>query len=121
MVLYGRRDRRTFAADSSGAQSKQSQSPGGHMKGTQQLHNIGQSLWLDSMTRGLLTSGTLARYISDFSLSGLTSNPTIFDHAIRNGSYYDEAIRRKAAAGKSGEALFLELALEDLTQAADLF
>jgi transaldolase len=91
------------------------------MKGTQQLHNIGQSLWLDSMTRGLLTSGTLGRYISDFSLSGLTSNPTIFDHAIRNGGYYDEAIRRKAAAGKSGEALFLELALEDLTQAADLF
>ncbi|MEO8626472.1 MAG: transaldolase [Betaproteobacteria bacterium] len=91
------------------------------MKPTQQLHDLGQRLWLDNITRGLLTSGTLSRYISEFSLSGLTSNPTIFDQAIKNSGFYDEAIRRKAAAGKSGEDLFLELALEDLTQAADLF
>jgi transaldolase len=91
------------------------------MKATQQLHELGQSLWLDNITRGLLTSGTLARYIRDFSVTGLTSNPTIFDKAIRESSFYDAAIHEKAAAGKSGEALFFELALEDLTQAADLF
>ncbi len=88
---------------------------------TQQLHDLGQSLWLDNMTRGLLTSGTLSRYIQDFAVTGLTSNPTIFDHAIKNGDFYDEAIRKKNLAGKSGEALFFELALEDLVQAADLF
>ncbi|MDO8313094.1 MAG: transaldolase [Sideroxyarcus sp.] len=91
------------------------------MKATQQLHDLGQSLWLDNNTRELLTSGTLARYISQFSVTGLTSNPTIFDHAIKDGDFYDDAIRKKALAGKSGEALFFELALEDLIQAADLF
>ncbi|MHB1331975.1 MAG: transaldolase [Sulfuriferula sp.] len=91
------------------------------MKATQQLHDLGQSLWLDNITRELLTSGTLARYISELSVTGLTSNPTIFEHAIKDGDFYDTAIRQKALAGKSGEALFFELALEDLTQAADLF
>ena len=91
------------------------------MKTTRKLHELGQRLWLDNMTRGLLTSGTLRRYIDEFSVSGLTSNPTIFDKAIGEGGLYDAAIRRKTAEGKSGEALFLELALEDLTQAADLF
>ncbi len=91
------------------------------MKTTQQLHDLGQSLWLDNITRELLTSGTLGRYISELSITGLTSNPTIFDHAIRNADTYDAAIQEKTLAGKSGEALFFELALEDLTQAADLF
>ena len=91
------------------------------MKATQQLHDLGQSLWLDNITRGLLTSGTLARYISELSVTGLTSNPTIFEHAIRNSDFYDDAIRKKALAGKSGEELFFELALEDLSRAADLF
>lgn len=91
------------------------------MKTTQQLHDLGQSLWLDNITRDLLTSGTLDRYIRELSITGLTSNPTIFDHAIRNADAYDVAIREKAVAGKSDEALFFELALEDLTQAADLF
>src|SRR5690606_41257949 len=89
------------------------------MNPTQQLHALGQSLWLDNITRELLTSGTLARYIKEFTVTGLTSNPSIFDHAIRNSDFYDAGIRKKAAAGKSGEALFFELALEDLTQAAD--
>jgi transaldolase len=91
------------------------------MKATQLLHDLGQSLWLDNITRELLTNGTLARYISELSVTGLTSNPTIFDHAIQQGDSYDDAIRSKAFAGKSGEVLFFELALEDLTQAADLF
>jgi transaldolase len=91
------------------------------MNATLELHELGQSLWLDNITRGLLGSGTLARYIRDLSVTGLTSNPTIFDNAIREGERYGEAIREKAAAGKSGEALFFELALEDLTQAADAF
>ena len=91
------------------------------MKATQQLHDLGQSLWLDNITRDLLSNGTLRRYIADFAITGLTSNPTIFDQAIRTGSAYDADIRRKTREGKSGEALFLELALEDLTQAADLF
>ena len=90
------------------------------MKPTQQLHDLGQSLWLDNITRELLTSGTLARYISELSVTGLTSNPTIFDQAIQKGNFYDDAIRKKTLAGKSGEALFFELALEDLIQAADL-
>jgi len=91
------------------------------MKTTQQLHDLGQSLWLDNITRGLLMDGTLGRYLSDFSITGLTSNPTIFDKAIKDSVFYDDAIRQKTAEGKSGEALFFELALEDLTQAADLF
>lgn len=91
------------------------------MKATQKLHNLGQSLWLDNITRGLLTSGTLRRYIQEFSITGLTSNPTIFDHAINNSHDYDDAISQKVEEGKSGEALFFELALEDLRQAADSF
>ena len=91
------------------------------MNATQQLHDLGQSLWLDNITRGLLTSGTLGRYIRELAVTGLTSNPSIFDHAIKNGNFYDDAIRNKANEGKSGEDLFFELALEDLTQAADLF
>ena len=91
------------------------------MKATRQLHDLGQSLWLDNITRGLLTDGTLRRYIREFSVTGLTSNPTIFDKAIEEGSFYDAAIRQKAADGKSGEALFFELALADLMEAADLF
>lgn len=91
------------------------------MKATQQLHDLGQSLWLDNITRGLLSSGTLGRYISELSVTGLTSNPTIFDQAIANADFYNAAIHQKALAGKTGEALFFELALEDLGQAADLF
>ena len=91
------------------------------MKGTQRLQELGQSLWLDNISRGLLNDGTLQRYVRDFSVTGLTSNPAIYDHAIRDGTFYDGAIRRKAAEGKSAEALFFELALEDLTRAADLF
>ena len=91
------------------------------MNAAQRLHDLGQSLWLDNISRGLLVSGTLQRYLRDFAVTGLTSNPTIFDHAIRNTSFYDDAIRDQAAAGKSAEALFLDLALEDLTAAADLF
>jgi transaldolase len=94
---------------------------GEKMKATQQLHDLGQSLWLDNITREMLTSGTLSRYISELSVTGLTSNPTIFDNAIKNSDFYDDAIRQKTLAGKSGEALFFELALEDLIQAADLF
>jgi transaldolase len=91
------------------------------MNPTRRLHDLGQSLWLDNMTRGLLSSGTLARYMSELSITGLTSNPTIFDHAIEGEAFYDEAIHRKTRQGVSGEALFFELALEDLVQAADLF
>jgi transaldolase len=91
------------------------------MKPTQRLHDSGQSIWLDNITRDLLTTGKLKRYIDELSVTGLTSNPTIFDHAIKNSSGYDDVIRHKLAHGKSGEALFFELALEDLTQAADLF
>jgi transaldolase len=91
------------------------------MKATELLHNLGQSLWLDNITRDLLNSGTLKRYIDELSVTGLTSNPTIFDHAIKNSSSYDAAIRKKLDEGKSGEELFFELAVEDLTRAADLF
>ncbi len=91
------------------------------MKATQLLHDLGQSIWLDNITRDLLDSGTLVRYIDEFSVTGLTSNPTIFDHAIKNSSSYDAAIRAALAKGKSGEALFFDLAIEDLTRAADLF
>jgi transaldolase len=91
------------------------------MKAAQKLHDLGQSLWLDNITRNLLKTGVLRRYIDELSVTGLTSNPTIFDHAIKNSSDYDDAIKSKLAEGKSGEKLFFELALEDLTQAADLF
>jgi transaldolase len=91
------------------------------MKATQVLHNLGQSLWLDNITRDLLNSGTLKRYIDELSVTGLTSNPTIFDHALKNSTAYDAAIRKGLAKGKSGEGLFFDLALDDLTQAADLF
>src|ERR1700752_1752413 len=91
------------------------------MKATQLLHNLGQSLWLDNITRDLLDSGTLKRYIDELSVTGLTSNPTIIDHAIKNSTAYDDAIRKKLKEGKSGEELFFELAMEDLTRAADLF
>ena len=91
------------------------------MKATQLLHNLGQSIWLDNITRDLVTSGTLKRYIDELSVTGLTSNPTIFDHAIKNSTSYDAAIREKLKEGKSGERLFFELALDDLSQAADLF
>jgi transaldolase len=91
------------------------------MKATQLLHDLGQSLWLDNITRDILENGTLKRYIDELSVTGLTSNPTIFDHAIKNSTAYDAAIRKKVGEGKSGEALFFELAIEDLTRAADLF
>jgi transaldolase len=91
------------------------------MKATQLLHNLGQSLWLDNITRDLVNSGTLKRYIDELSVTGLTSNPTIFDHAIKNSSSYDAAIGKVLNEGESGEKLFFELALEDLTRAADLF
>ncbi len=91
------------------------------MNATGTLHDRGQSLWLDNITRELLESGTLARYIGEDAVTGLTSNPTIFDHAIKNSARYDVAIRQKVKEGKSGEDLFFELALEDLTRAADLF
>jgi len=91
------------------------------MKATQLLHNLGQSIWLDNITRDLLDSGTLNHYIREFSVTGLTSNPTIFDHAIKNSSAYDVAIREKLSKGKSGEGLFFELALEDIGRAAALF
>ena len=91
------------------------------MKPTATLHGLGQSLWLDNITRNLLRTGVLRRYIDELSITGLTSNPTIFDHAIKNSNDYDDAIKSKLAEGKSGEKLFFELALEDLTEAADLF
>jgi transaldolase len=91
------------------------------MKATQTLHNMGQSIWLDNITRDLLDGGGLARYIDEFSVTGLTSNPTIYDHAIKNGASYDAAIREKTSRDKSAEAVFYELALEDLVRAADLF
>ena len=91
------------------------------MKATRILHDLGQSLWLDNITRNLLRTGMLRRYIDEFSITGLTSNPTIFDHAIKNSDDYDDAIKSKLAEGKSGEKLFFELALDDLAQAADLF
>jgi transaldolase len=91
------------------------------MKATQILHDLGQSLWLDNITRDLLDSGTLQRYIDELSVTGLTSNPTIFDHAIKNSTAYDAAIRQRPADSTSGEELFFELAIEDLTRAAQLF
>ena len=91
------------------------------MNATQKLHDLGQSLWLDNITRTMLTAGTLRRYIDELSVTGLTSNPTIFDHAIKNSGDYDASIRQKLKADKTGEDLFFELALEDITAAADLF
>ena len=91
------------------------------MKATAQLHDLGQSLWLDNITRTLLDDGTLARYIAELSVTGLTSNPSIFDAAIGSGNAYDAAIHAKSLAGMDGEPLFMELALEDLRRAADLF
>jgi transaldolase len=91
------------------------------MKATKLLHNLGQSLWLDNITRDLLNTKTLNRYIDELSVTGLTSNPTIFDHAIKNSTAYDVGIRDRLAQGKSGEDLFFELALEDIVRAADLF
>ena len=91
------------------------------MTATQELHNLGQSLWLDNITRDLLDNGTLKRYIDEFSITGLTSNPTIFEHAISKSKSYDAEIGRLLSSGLSGEELFFELALQDLTRAADLF
>src|SRR5262252_1220146 len=91
------------------------------MKGTQLLHNDGQSLWLDNITRDLLTSGTLERYIDELGITGLTSNPTIFDQAFLNTSAYDEAIADAADRGLTGEDIFFQLAIEDLCAAAHLF
>ena len=91
------------------------------MKATRVLYDLGQSLWLDNITRDLLTSGTLKKYIESLSVTGLTSNPTIFDHAISRSNAYDAEIRRLVGRGLSGEMLFFELAIQDLTQAADLF
>ena len=91
------------------------------MKPTQALHDLGQSLWLDNITRDLLDNGTLQRYVDELSVTGLTSNPTIFDEAIGGGTAYDAGIKTKAQSGLMGETLFLELALEDLRRAADVF
>jgi transaldolase len=91
------------------------------MPATQKLNRAGQSIWLDNITRDLLDSGTLKRYIEEWSVTGLTSNPTIFDQAIRKGSAYDASIAQGSQAGKSGDKLFFDLALSDITRAADLF
>jgi len=91
------------------------------MKATQLLHNLGQSLWLDNITRDLIDNGTLKHYIDELSVTGLTSNPTIFDHAIKGSSAYDASIRAGLSKGRAGEELFFDLALDDLTRAADLF
>ena len=91
------------------------------MKATKLLHELGQSLWLDNITRDLLDTGTLQHYIDELSVTGLTSNPTIFDHAIKNSTSYDKTIREKLARGESGEQLFFDVALEDITRAADHF
>ncbi|VVM05181.1 transaldolase [Methylacidimicrobium cyclopophantes] len=91
------------------------------MKATQKLHELGQSLWVDNISRKMLDDGTLERYIRDYSVTGLTSNPTIFDHAIAKSHRYDEAIQEHASRGLQGEPLFFELAMEDLRRAAELF
>ncbi|MGH9760449.1 MAG: transaldolase family protein, partial [Blastocatellia bacterium] len=91
------------------------------MKATKLLHNLGQSLWLDNITRDLLNSGTLKRYIDELSVTGLTSNPTIFENAIKNSTAYDSDIVKKLNEGKPEEELFFHLALDDLARAADLF
>src|SRR3984957_19008666 len=84
------------------------------------LNKLGQSLWLDNITRDLLDSGTLKRYIDELSVTGLTSNPTIFDNAISKSSWYDKEIHKQLAAGASGETLFSNMAIQDLSRAADL-
>ena len=91
------------------------------MKATRVLYDLGQSLWLDNITRDLLTSSTLKKYIESLSVTGLTSNPTIFDNAIARSNAYNAEIRHLVGRGLSGETLFFELAIQDLTQAADLF
>ena len=91
------------------------------MQATQLLHDLGQSLWLDNITRDLLDHGTLQHYIDALSVTGLTSNPTIFNLAIKNSAAYDTAIRQKLTEGKAERSLSFELALEDITRAADLF
>src|SRR6516164_8233820 len=91
------------------------------MKATKLLHELGQSLWLDNITRDLLDSGTLQHYIDEFSVTGLTSNPIIFDNAIKNSASYDKTIREKLTKGESGEQLFFDVALEDIRRAADHF
>ena len=91
------------------------------MNAAQELHELGQSLWVDNITRGMLSDGTLRRYVHELAVTGLTSNPTIFEKAIDGTVFYDEAIHRKTREGRAGEELFFELALEDLTQASDLF
>ena len=91
------------------------------MKATRLLHDLGQSIWLDNITRDLLDSGTLQRYVDELSVTGLTSNPTIFNQAIKNSSVYDAGIRAGLGAGKSSEDIFFDLAIDDLARAADLF
>ncbi|MEP7065741.1 MAG: transaldolase [Gemmatimonadota bacterium] len=91
------------------------------MNATRQLHDLGQRLWIDNITRGMLRDGTLRRYIDELAVTGLTSNPTIFFHAMEKGDLYDDDIRRRTAEGESGEALFFALAIDDLREAADLF
>src|SRR5579863_10042353 len=94
---------------------------GGVMKATRLLHNLGQSIWLDNITRDMLNSGTLQRYIDQLSVTGLTSNPTIFDQAIKGSTAYDADIRRGTMEGKSTEAIFFDLALNDICRATQLF
>src|SRR5439155_9095384 len=91
------------------------------MNPAQQLRQLGQSLWLDNITRGMLNDGTLKRYVEYYAITGLTSNPSIFDKAIEEGEDYDESIRAAAGRGLSAEGLFFEIALEDLRRAAELF
>ena len=91
------------------------------MNGTQALHDLGQSIWMDNITRDLLDDGTLRRYIDELSVTGLTSNPTIFYQAIKGSTAYDGSMTDKRRQGKSGEELFFDVAIEDLTRAADLF
>ena len=90
------------------------------MKATEHLHDIGQSLWLDNITRAMLNDGTLESYVAHYSVTGLTSNPSIFDKAIEQSQDYDESIREAMARGMKGEALFFELAFQDLRRASDL-
>jgi transaldolase len=91
------------------------------MTANAKLHELGQSLWLDNITRTMLDDGTLARYIDELSVTGLTSNPTIFDKAISGGDTYDEQIAELAPSGASTEEIFFELAIADLRRATDLF
>src|ERR1700759_1060878 len=90
------------------------------MNATKKLHDVGQSLWLDNITRDLLDDGTLKRYIAQLSVTGLTSNPTIFNLAFKNSKTYDAPIAQKVKAGMTGEARFLARAMEDLTRAGDM-